>query len=324
MTRHFFIVGAPKAGTTWLAGVLASHRQVHLSPIKEPHFFAPPVAGELNSGAVTDKNVWKVLARCDRAHNGWIRDSDNYDRLLAPPFGKTIAGEATAAYLHAPMAAKNISRRFPEAHIIIILREPVSRALSHISMDRVSGLARRSSPDILHTELEMALRHGYAQTRYLSRSLYADALARYMENFTRSRLLMLRFDDIRSSPDTVLARVAEFLEVSPDGFERTLERRNEAMEARWQTLNELLIDSGIKNIVRRATPQRLIKMGKQLFYRKPRDRALHPKLVKGLRGYFEHDIGRTEAISELDLSAWRAEQQDEADDHDADPIPGVG
>lgn len=40
MTRpNFFIIGAPKCGTSTLAWWLSQHPQVWFSPIKEPHFF---------------------------------------------------------------------------------------------------------------------------------------------------------------------------------------------------------------------------------------------------------------------------------------------
>jgi len=305
VTDYFFIVGAPKAGTTWLAESLTTHRRVHLSPVKEPHFFAPPVRGELNADAVTDENLWQVLSQRDRVHNGWIRDPTNYERLLTPSPGKTIAGEATVAYLHAPMAAKRIARRFPYAKIIAILREPISRALSHISMDRVTGLARRMPSDIIAMELDLAFRKGSDETKYLSRSLYATALERYAEYFTRDRILMIRFDDIKTSPDSVAANVSNFLGISPDEYRPATERRNKSEEARWQMLNELLIDTGIKSIVRRSAPRSFIKFGKRFFYRAPKYDVLSPELIRRLREYFEPDICRTEAISGLDLSAWR-------------------
>ena len=40
-TPNFFVVGAPKAGTTSLYHYLDRHPAVYMSPIKEPCFFAP-------------------------------------------------------------------------------------------------------------------------------------------------------------------------------------------------------------------------------------------------------------------------------------------
>ena len=38
-TPNFFIVGAPKCGTTSMANWLGEHRNIFMSPAKEPHFF---------------------------------------------------------------------------------------------------------------------------------------------------------------------------------------------------------------------------------------------------------------------------------------------
>ena len=40
---NFFIVGAPKAGSTSLYYYLDQHPQIYMSPIKEPCFFAPEI-----------------------------------------------------------------------------------------------------------------------------------------------------------------------------------------------------------------------------------------------------------------------------------------
>ena len=40
---NFFLIGAPRAGTTSLARYLSQHPAVFMSPIKEPCFFAPEV-----------------------------------------------------------------------------------------------------------------------------------------------------------------------------------------------------------------------------------------------------------------------------------------
>ena len=42
----FFIIGAPKAGTTSLYHYLDQHPEVFMSAIKEPHFFAAEIREE--------------------------------------------------------------------------------------------------------------------------------------------------------------------------------------------------------------------------------------------------------------------------------------
>lgn len=311
MVKHFFIVGAPRAGTTWLATALGGHSQVHLSPVKEPHFFAPPVAGELSDVAVTDKNLWDEIAKHGHVHNGWIQNPSNYARLLTGSPDKLLAGEATVAYLHAPGAPKAIADKFPGAYIIAILREPVARALSHIRMDAVLGLARLHHTDILCAELDAASRHGIVDVRYLGRSLYSAALKRYMNHFPKGRLLVLRFDDIQSAPAMVLSRVTTFLGISAQEFhEQEMRPSNQVHDARWQLFNRWLVDSGIKRVVRAMAPPPVLSIGKRIFYVSPRSERLPAALRERLNTYFEPDILETARLTGLDLSSWVNREQE--------------
>jgi len=303
--RHFFIVGAPRAGTTWLATALALHPEIHMCPIKEPHFFALPEAGDLGSRPVTDQNVWDEVAKRGSVHNGWIRDKSNYERLLRPLAGKVAAGEATAAYLHAPLAAAAISEQFPDARIIAILREPISRAVSQLRMDVTLGRVLGSPEEILRRELDAASQSDRAMSQYLKRSLYAAALERYIDSFGRERVLVLRFDDVRSCPERVLELVAHLLDLSPRAFPRWLVLPdNVGVEPRWPKLNYWLIRSGIKDVIRRTVTPGLMRAGKPVFYKEPQPQPLSDKLVHDLREYFEEDIRDTEHITGLDLSGW--------------------
>ena len=47
MNPNFFIIGAPKCGTTSLAAWLAEHPAIYMSQIKEPHYFS----SDLNHGS---------------------------------------------------------------------------------------------------------------------------------------------------------------------------------------------------------------------------------------------------------------------------------
>jgi len=303
--RHFFIVGAPRAGTTWLASALASHPEIHMSPVKEPRFFAPPDDGDLGSQPVTDENVWDEVARRGSVHNAWIRDPSNYKRLLRPPAGKAVSGEATVGYLHAPLAAAAISGQFPDAHIIAILREPISRALSHLRMDAVLGRVRGSPEEILRGDLDSASQSEATTSRYLSRSLYAAALDRYIDRFGRERVLVLRFDDVRSCPGRVLELVARFLEISSRSFpSRSVVPENVGREPRWSGLNRWLVRSGTKDLIRRIATPGLMRAGKRLFYKEPQVQPLSAGLIRDLQEYFEDDIRKTERITGLDLSGW--------------------
>lgn len=303
--RIFFIVGAPKAGTTWLASSLAEHRDVHLSPIKEPHFFAPPVPGEFGHNAVTDVDIWPRLAHRKWIHSGWIRDAGDYERLLRAPQGKTVSGEATTAYLHAPEAARNIATQFPDARIIIMIREPIARALSHFQMDVWAGRTAKRAESVLHRELECRREGRVARSRYLDRSLYAEPLRRYLDVFGREQVLVLRLDDVASAPETVLAQVQRHLGISSAWASLGGSAdQNTARYTRWRRLNFLLLKTGARKVAKQVLPSALIDSGRRLLYPREGGELLSEQCRAELRAFFKRDIEDTGALSGLDLASW--------------------
>ena len=105
MKPDFFIIGAPKCGTTALVSYLSEHPDVFMSEPKEPHFFAD-----------------------DFPHyKKYIPTIDAYERLFEDAALKpaTRVGEASVWYLYSEYAIKNIHKYRPDAKLIVMLRDPV-------------------------------------------------------------------------------------------------------------------------------------------------------------------------------------------------------
>jgi hypothetical protein len=98
----FFIVGAPRCGTTALYSYLRQHPDVFLPEYKEPHYFNIDMAGD-----------------------GAIRDEQAYLNLFAAAQAEKRVGEASVYYLSSKAAAHAIKAFSPAAKIIIMLRDPV-------------------------------------------------------------------------------------------------------------------------------------------------------------------------------------------------------
>ena len=116
----FFVIGAPKAGTTALHVALARHPQLFMSRVKEPkHFLTdgpPPTGGGPGDAKTFREYVWR---------------RGDYERLFdAAPAG-TLRGESTPFYLHDHAAQQRIVEAVPEARMIALLRDPVDRAHSN-------------------------------------------------------------------------------------------------------------------------------------------------------------------------------------------------
>src|ERR1700744_4238921 len=130
---NFFIVGAPKAGTTSLYNYLGQHPQIYMSPIKEPNYFAGEMrldnfVEEARRRIADEMHDLQEYLRGDMRQNrfgGWVSAWEDYLKLFRNVTDEIAIGEATPCYLWSETAARNIAARIPDAKIIINLRNPV-------------------------------------------------------------------------------------------------------------------------------------------------------------------------------------------------------
>lgn len=193
---NFLIVGAQKAGTSWLARNLAQHPDAFLPP-KEVHYF-------------------------NHAGN-YARGPSWYRRHFRDAGGADAIGEKTPSYLwvtgerrrtHLPHVHRRIHALLPDARLIAILREPVARAVSsarhHIRVGRVPP---RIGLDAL---LVGAHRDLAEELGIIDMGRYARALEAYLELYDASQLLILVYEeDVRGDPAAGLQRACGFLGIDP-------------------------------------------------------------------------------------------------------------
>lgn len=124
------------------------------------------------------------------------------EKILKSP---TVTGEATPYYLYHPHAPQRIASDLPEAKLMVLLRNPTERALSHYHHTRRRALESLSFEDALETEPER-LGPELARMRedpfynsdphrifsYLDRGIYVDQLQRYAEHFPRRQISCCR------------------------------------------------------------------------------------------------------------------------------------
>src|SRR6185312_1096375 len=105
---NFILVGAPKCGTTALAGYLRAHPRVFMCVPKEPHYFA-----------------------VDLPSHRYVSDWDAYQALFRGAGREHVAiGEASIFYMYSEAAITGIRERLPSARLLVMLRNPVELAIS--------------------------------------------------------------------------------------------------------------------------------------------------------------------------------------------------
>jgi hypothetical protein len=199
----FFVIGAPKAGTTALHVALARHPQLYMSRVKEPkHFLSdgpPPLGAGPGDAKTAREQVW--------------RRSD-YEALFAAAPEGTLRGESTPFYLYDQAAQRRIADAVPGARMIALLRDPVDRAHSNWTHLWSAGLEPEG--DFLTAcglEDHRAARGWATFWRYLALGRYGEQLQRLYDTVPREQVLLLRYRDLRETPVPTLDVIFDFLGV---------------------------------------------------------------------------------------------------------------
>ncbi len=179
MLPNFLVIGAPRAGTTWIARNLREHPDIYIPSIKEVHFF-------------------------DRNYN---RGLDYYEGFFNGVSSETAIGEVTPSYLFLPQVPELIKKSLQDVRLIVTLRHPVERLYSRYWNSK----AKYSQNKDLSFEEKLG-----KKPEFIHEGFYYDHLIRYFEIFPRKDILVLFFDELKDSPDIFLKKIFKHLNVDED------------------------------------------------------------------------------------------------------------
>ncbi|GLY16158.1 sulfotransferase [Kineosporia rhizophila] len=209
----FFLLGAPKAGTTALHAALAQHPQLFLSAVKEPKFYMcdgrpPPRSQQRGPGDAHSAQEWV-----------WRRGE--YEALFDVAPAGTLKGESTPFYLYDRQAQRRIAADVPHARLLVVLRDPIDRAYSnwmHLRSDGLEPIADFAEAWAAEDERVAA---GWAPFWHYRRlGLYGEQLRDLIELFGRDQVHVLRYRDLVETPEAALGKVCAFLGVEPGQIEQ--------------------------------------------------------------------------------------------------------
>ncbi len=310
---NLFVVGAMKAGTTTLYRYLSGHPGVFMSPIKEPNHFSGEAlvqrAAPLFRSATAGLDAYLDGPMDQERHMAYVSDRARYLRLFRDAGTRPWRGEASPGYLFSPDAPAAVRQASPGARVVMMLREPVERAVSHYRMDLGGGVVRTSFAQAVAQD-RRAEGMGYpTDSLYLAMGMYARQVRGWMEAFPADQVRVYLFDDLRSDPEGVTDDLAAFLGVDAAGFRRGAEHENRALAPRWTAVNWMLHHSGLKTLVRLVAPASVLQAGKRMWYRSPPDPGVTPQLRAELRALFAPDVAELSELVGRDLSRWTAERR---------------
>ena len=252
---NLFVVGAMKAGTTSFVNMLSKSEQIYIPPIKEPHYFVNELPQSIyNPSRFFDLKTYFEKEFPKPIHIAKLNNSAHYEKLfsLAQPKHKYLVDSSTC-YLNSPESAKQIYDYNKNAKIIILLRNPLKRAISHYQMDVGLGRTLRSFEDEISNEMEEYKKGMLSQWSYLNMSFYNQQVDNF-KNYFGDRLLILHFEKLIKSDREEFLKLHQFL-----GIESfcSLPEQNKTRNIRFKHLNHVLIKIGFKDLFSFLVPAKL-------------------------------------------------------------------
>jgi hypothetical protein len=297
---NFFIVGASRAGTTSLWDYLKQHPDVffpaHPFP-KEPSFFCDlaPVWGRP------------------------YRDLDSYLRGFEGARGKRAIGEASTTYLPSPESPGRIHARYPNARIIIILRNPADRAhslytlLCQLGFEWITPFERALAEEPVRMS-DPGFKHDnpfwYYAYLYFTTGLYADQVERYLTTFPAPQVKVLLFESLHRRPRETAQEVYRFLDVDPT-FVPNVTVQNQGSFPFWVRGQRMITRAWRTHPLKAAEGppglvDRLLEKASKanLFLGRRRAHGLRPSTRVELLRRYAPDILRTGSLIGTSLDAW--------------------
>lgn len=202
----FFIVGAPRCGTSSMHKYLGAHPEIFMSPYKAPFYFASDLE---------PSSPWAARYRIKK----------NYFNLFDEIKNEKQAGSASDLYLYSKKAAENIMKFDPKAKIIIMLRSPIDAMYSFYCLAYFSGCENKETfNDALLAEenrkkgIDLPDNPLFMKYFYFYRDVvhYDEQIKRYFKSFPRNQIKIIIFEDFKKNTSTVYKEVLKFLNVDPD------------------------------------------------------------------------------------------------------------
>jgi len=286
MKVDFFIVGAPKAGTTSLYHYLSEHPQVEMSSQKEPDYFSDKAINE--QGMYYGKNRVNTL--------------DKYESLFVQK-ESVVYGEASVSYLFYENVAEDIKKYNPNAKIIIMLRNPIERAFSHYLMDYRLGLISDSFENIIAKKSKHKNAHLFYQ-QYIEVSKYATQIQRYLDFFEKENILFIDYEDFKKNVSKTVGKVYSFLNISAEFAADINTKYNTFTMPKNKGIRFIYSFVFLRKILTFLFPIYLVKNFRVLLFKTDKKPELLKETRSQLRIIFNDDIKKLEEVLAKNYSKW--------------------
>ncbi|HEY2722930.1 MAG TPA: sulfotransferase [Chitinophagaceae bacterium] len=289
---NFFIVGAPKCGTTAMNDYLDQHPDIFMAK-KELHYFG--------------KDLKTKMKISEAGYLEYFKGAD-----------QKIIGDASVWYLFSRTAAREIKDFCPGAKILIMLRNPVDVIHSIHSQHLYDGNEdiedfekaidlddKRKSGLDLPDSLEFAELPSYKDT-----ALFFEQVKRYIDIFGKSNVRIILYEDFKMNTRHVVGETLEFLGLDSH-LPLDYKVINKNRRIKWFYLHRLIKkpSTASRKMFRAIMPVKkfrhaiMLQLSKWNIKTGQRDEMSNARRDE-LKSNFSKDIEQLAALINRDLSAW--------------------
>ncbi|HEW92137.1 MAG TPA: sulfotransferase [Thermotogaceae bacterium] len=295
---NFFIVGAPKSGTTALSVFLSEHPQIFFSDPKEPEYFAKDLKKPQN----------------------WLcgNDFDEYQKLFESANEKhLVVGEGSVMYMFSKTAIREIYNFNPEAKLIIIVRNPLDLAYSfheHLRFDFEEDQGDFAKAWALQEKRKKGLNlpkniRNPSYLQYGEVAMLGNQVEKVFNIFPSNQIKIIVYDDFIKSNRKEYLKVLKFLGVQDDN-RKEFNRYNERLNHKWRGLSVFRrkLPKGMQNFIR-VLNENLTKLpyGERFGFTnrtKINRKPLPQSLKREMSDFFRDDVKKLSKIIKRDLNYW--------------------
>lgn len=238
MKLKFVCVGAQKAGTSTLDSLLRRHsKNVELPKVKETKFFLKEQFNEYGKGF----NYYFTHYFCN----------NNFDKIEIDP-----------EYLYFEESAKKLYEINKELKVLIIVREPIARAISHYQMSVSRGYETLTFDKAIKEEANRIKDNFFNKNHfsYLDRGKYKNQIERYISLFGRDNVKVIKFEDFIVKQEVTLKSIATFAKITITESIGDI-KENSANDPRSKIIRYMLYnDNIIKKLASLIIRNKFIKM----------------------------------------------------------------
>lgn len=277
-----FVVGAGKAGTSWLQECFSEHPEIFVSTIKEHNYFSAYHKGPIE----------KYLQK--------FKGSEDFK----------IVSDISPTYMTMKGTAQRLFSYNPEANIIFLLRNPVERAYSDYCMLLKGGsVSKEVYKEILN-------KNSAFHSRLFYTGVYIEHIKNYLNYFPRKNIQIFFYDDLKNDAEQFIKTIFKGLQVDHGFVPEIINKK--VHTAKFLPKNQGLYNTGVK-IFRntynafpflRSSLTLLRKNGVADMVNKMNNGGGYPKLAtnekKVLLDSYMESIVELENFTGRDLSSWKS------------------